>query len=55
MNSLPIQAEGIMEEARRGRGFVMVTGLWLRMWAGWSLSRASDLSKLELSRGQYDK
>lgn len=50
-----MQAGGIMAEERQGRGFVMVTGRWLRMWVERRSSRVSDLSKLELSHGQYDK
>lgn len=50
-----MQAGGIMAEDRQGRGFVMVTGRWLRMWVEQRSSRVSDLSKLELSHGQYDK
>lgn len=44
-----------MAAERQGRGFVMVTGQWLRMWVEQCSSRVSDLSKLELSHGQYDK
>jgi len=52
---ISMQAGGIMAEGRQGRGFVMVTGRWLRMWVERRSSRVSDLSKLELSHGQYDK
>lgn len=52
---ISMQAGGIMAEERQGRGFVMVTGRWLRMWVEQRSSRVSDLSKLELSHGQYDK
>lgn len=52
---ISMQVEGIMAEERQGRGFVMVTGRWLRMWVEQHSSRVSDLSKLELSHGQYDK
>ncbi|XP_062447150.1 ubiquitin-related modifier 1 isoform X1 [Rhea pennata] len=40
-----------MGEERPGRGFVMVTGRWLRMGVERRSSRVSDLSKLELSHG----
>lgn len=52
---ISMQAGGIMAEERQGRGFVMVTGQWRRMWVERRSSRVSDLSKLELSHGQYDK
>lgn len=52
---ISMQAGGIMAEEQQGRGFVMVTGRWLRMWVERRSSRVSDLSKLELSHGQYDK
>lgn len=52
---ISMRAGGIMAEELQGRGFVMVTGRWLRMWVEQRSSRVSDLSKLELSHGQYDK
>lgn len=54
-HTFPRGRGGIMAEERQGRGFVMVTGRWLRMWVERRSSRVSDLSKLELSHGQYDK
>lgn len=53
--SISMRAGEIMAEERQGRGFVMVTGQWRRMWVEQRSSRVSDLSKLELSHGQYDK
>lgn len=53
--SISMRAGGIMAEERQGRGFVMVTGQWRRMWVERRWSRVSDLSKLELSHGHYDK
>lgn len=58
---ISMQAGGIMAEERQGRGFVMVTGRWLRMWverarpelvtsANWSSAMVSMINDLILGQ-----